>query len=179
MVWALWDDVHAAENFWNASGIVTQLFTFFTCDCLLDYKTFLYYCKYLDWLLQFLTPPFKNQSEGSRISRICRICWAPHCKTAGKRKASAKSQRACAPRQTAKPCLYLRAVVLTLTFCRKSDLSLWRWMNKCQSPVAQQSTRFLHCVTGSARKDNSTFGIVWNLCQIATWKYYGWAHIFF
>ena len=52
-------------------------------------------------------------------------------------------------------------------------------MNKCQSPVAQQSTRFLHCVTGSARKDNSTFGIVWNLCQIATWKYYGWAHIFF
>ena len=76
-------------------------------------------------------------------------------------------------------CLYLRAVVLTLTFCRKWDLSLWRWMNKCQSPVAQQSTRFLHCVTGSARKDNSTFGIVWNLCQIATWKYYGWAHIFF
>ena len=76
-------------------------------------------------------------------------------------------------------CLYLRAVVLTLTFCPKSDLSLWRWMNKCQSPVAQQSTRFLHCVTGSARKDNSTFGIVWNLCQIATWKYYGWAHIFF
>ena len=48
MVWALWDDVHAAENFCNASGIVTQLFTFFTCDCLLDYKTFLYYCKYLD-----------------------------------------------------------------------------------------------------------------------------------
>jgi len=41
-------------------------------------------------------------------------------------------------------------------------------MNKCQSPVAQQSTRFLHCVTGSARKDNSH---VWHCLEFVSNSY--------
>jgi hypothetical protein len=40
--------------------------------------------------IQFQFSLARPLSIFARISRICRICWAPHCRTAGPRKASCK-----------------------------------------------------------------------------------------